>query len=325
LSQKCRADDLSAMKISASQFGRAITQLAIRQTIRATARLSVEQQRNTVRSLVEFAGAIPLLRPRVRENMRLALGFDVPAQSESLYFRRLGWFLGNALPTFHHGLESTSLPNDVKFDESAELLDDAVSQGRGVVIVSPHWSGHELVAAVVNRRHPVVGLVRQAPTAERMQRKLKWYSALGTEIVLRPTHASTIKDAATYLNVLKRRKMLWITPDLLADPGQGVAVQIFGRPARLHGGAFAIAMAARSPMLRSYFSWQSDTRVVVRWENVAMPRDAGDRDTAIRVAAQEWCVWFEDKLRANPENWLFWLDKRWSHFLRERSGASLAA
>ena len=166
------------MKISASQFGRAITQLAIRQTIRATARLSVEQQRNTVRSLVEFAGAIPLLRPRVRENMRLALGFDVPAQSESLYFRRLGWFLSNALPTFHHGLGSTSLLDDVKFDESVELLDDAVSQGRGVVIVSPHWSGHEMVAAVVNRRHPVVGLVRQAPTAERMQRKLKWYSAL---------------------------------------------------------------------------------------------------------------------------------------------------
>jgi lauroyl/myristoyl acyltransferase len=313
------------MKISASQFGRAIAQLAIRQTIRATARLSVEQQRNTVRSLVEFASITPLLRRRVRVNMGLGLGSSVSSQSANLYLRRLGWFLSNALPTFHYGLGSTSLPYDVKFDESVELLDDAVSQGRGVVIVSPHWSGHEMVAAVVNRRHPVVGLVRQAPTAERMQRKLKWYSALGTEIVLRPTHASTIKDAATYLNVLKRRKMLWITPDLLADPGQGVAVQIFGRPARLHGGAFAIAMAARSPMLRSYFSWQSDTRVVVRWENVAMPRDAGDRDTAIRVAAQEWCVWFEDKLRANPENWLFWLDKRWSHFLRERSGASLAA
>jgi lauroyl/myristoyl acyltransferase len=317
-----RADDPSVMKISASQFGRALTQWAIGQTIRATARLSVEQQRRTIRSLAEFAGVAPPLRRRVRVNMGLALGSAVATQSENLYFRRLGWFLSNALSTFHHGLGSTSLPDDVKFDESVQLLDDAVSQGRGVVIVSPHWSGHELVAAVVNRRHPVVGLVRQAPTAERMERKLKWYSALGTEIVFRPTHASTIKDAATYLNVLKRRKMLWITPDLLADPGQGVAVQIFGRPARLHGGAFAIAMAARSPMLRSYFSWQSDTRVIVRWANVAMPRDTGDRDAAIRTAVQDWCLWFEDKLRANPENWLFWLDKRWSRFLRDSSGVS---
>ena len=254
------------MKISASQFGRAITQLAIRQTIRATARLSVEQQRNTVRSLVEFAGAIPLLRPRVRENMRLALGFDVPAQSESLYFRRLGWFLGNALSIFHQGLESSSILDDVNFDESVELLDDAVSQGRGVVIVSPHWSGHE-TGRGSHQSQTSIGCSGAASSGRGThERKLQWYNALGIEIVLRPTHASTIKDAATYLNVLKRGKMLCITPDLLADPRQGVAVQIFGRPARLPGGAFAIAMAARSPMLRPYFSWQSDSRVVVRWD-----------------------------------------------------------
>ena len=51
----------------------------------------------------------------------------------------------------------------------------------------------------------------------------------------------------------------------------------------------------------------------------------GDRDGAVRAAAQDWCLWFEDKLRANPENWLFWLDKRWSRFLRAGSDASRAA
>jgi lauroyl/myristoyl acyltransferase len=126
-------------------------------------------------------------------------------------------------------------------------------------------------------------------------------------------------------NVSERSKKTQDALDYARSAGrsrQGVAVQIFGRPARLHGGAFAIAMAARSPMLRSYFSWQSDTRVIVRWANVAMPRDTGDRDAAIRTAVQDWCLWFEDKLRANPENWLFWLDKRWSRFLRDSSGVS---
>ncbi len=310
------------MKVSAIRLGRALTQLAIRQTIRATARLSIEQQHRAVRSSVEFAGVIPVLRRRVRENMRLAFGSAVPARSDSLYFRRLGWFLGNALSTFHHGVESAPILDEVKFDETVELLDDAVAQRRGVVIVSPHWSGHELVAAAVNRRHPMALLVRQAPTGERMKRKLQWYNALGTEIVLRPTQASTIKDAVAYLNILKKRKVLCITPDLLTDSGQGVEVQIFGRAARLHGGAFAIAIAARSPMLRPYFSWQSDSCVVVRWEYVAPSQEAGDRAGAIRANAQDWCVWFEDKLRANPENWLFWLDKRWSRFLRAGSNAS---
>jgi lauroyl/myristoyl acyltransferase len=310
------------MKVSTAAPGRALTQLAIRQTIRATARLSIEQQQRTVRSLVEFTGAIPMLRRRVRENMGLAFGSAVPAHSDSLYFCRLGWFLGNALSTFHHGVESTPVLNEVKFDETVGLLDDAVSQGHGVVVVSPHWSGHEFVAAAVSRRHPSVFLVRQAPAGERMRRKLQWYNALGAEIVLRPSHASTIKDAVAYLNILRKGKVLCITPDLLVDSRQGVEVQIFGRPARLHGGAFAIALAARSPMLRGYLSWQSDSCVVVRWEYVTLSRDAGDRASAIRTGVQDWCVWFEDKLRANPENWLFWLDKRWSRFLRASSGTS---
>ena len=41
-----------------------------------------------------------------------------------------------------------------------------------------------------------------------------------------------------------------------------------------------------------------------------------DDSAAIAVAAQDWCHWFEDKLRNNPQDWLFWLDKRWSQFLR---------
>jgi hypothetical protein len=71
----------------------ATTQLAIRQTIMATARLPIGPQRSFVRSLVALGGGFPMLRRRVRENIRLALGQDVPAHSESLYFRHLGWFL----------------------------------------------------------------------------------------------------------------------------------------------------------------------------------------------------------------------------------------
>ena len=37
----------------------------------------------------------------------------------------------------------------------------------------------------------------------------------------------------------------------------------------------------------------------------------------IRAGMQQWCSWFEAEVRAKPENWLFWLDKRWTRFLRE--------
>ena len=303
------------------QLRRGATQLAVRQVVTVTAALPIGAQRSAMRSLVALASGMPTLRRRVRENMRLALGHDVPARAERLYFQHVGWFWSNALATFNHGFTNTPAPQEVKFDESVRLLDEAVAEGRGVVLASPHWSGHELVAARISLRHPMIMLVRQAPTAERATRKLKWYNALGAEIVLRPRGASSIKDAVAYLKVLKRGRTLGITPDLLADAEQGVEVSIFGRPARLHGGAFALAISAGAPMIRPFFRWQGDTSVVVAFER-APAFDDGDRDAAVRAAVQDWCRWFEDRLRESPENWLFWLDKRWSRFLRATPPAS---
>lgn len=293
-------------------------QIAIRQSIVATAALSISAQRSTVRFLVWLASSIPMLRRRVRENMILALGDEVPAQAERRYFQHAGWSLSGALATFHHGLTGTPIPGEVKFDETIRLLDEAVAEGRGVILTAPHWSGHELLAASVNLRHrnkhPMVMLVRQAPTPERAARKQKWYNALGAEIVLRPNGSSAIKDAVTYLKFLKHGKVLAITPDLLADAEHGVEVSIFGRRARLHGGAFALAILARAPMIRASVQWQGDSTAILAFERAGVA-DTGDHDAIVRAAAQDWCRWFEGRLRANPENWLFWLDRRWGRFL----------
>jgi len=101
-------------------------------------------------------------------------------------------------------------------------------------------------------------------------------------------------------------------------------VCIFGRPARLPGGVFALAIAAKAPVIRLFLRWQSDLSVVVMFDRVPMVLDTGDRDAAIRAGLQDWCCWFEEKVRANPENWLFWLDKRWSRFLRTTPRGSSA-
>jgi lauroyl/myristoyl acyltransferase len=300
---------------------RTATELAIRQAIKATAALPMGIQRPVVRSLVASAGAIPMLRWKVHKNMRLALGCDVPAQAARSYFRQVGWLLSSSLATFHHGFARTTILQEIEFDGTVRVLDEAIAEGRGVVLTVPHWTGHELAAAAINLRHPMVMLVRQAPTSEHAARKLKWYEALGAETVLRPSGASTIYDAVAYLKVLRRGRMLAVTPDLLASPEQGVEVSIFGRRARFHAGAFALAILAGAPMIRISNRWQSDSTGLLTFER-APPPASGDRDAAIHAAVQDWCRWFEERLRSHPENWLFWLDKRWSHFLRATPRAS---
>ncbi len=304
----------SRVRETLRQFRRGATQLAVRQLIRATALLPTGAQR-PLRTFVALVGDIPFLRRKVCGNMRLALGGDVPARTARLYFRHVGWTWSNALVTFNRGFAATPVPAEVKFDPSVSVLDDAVAEGRGVVLTLPHWAGHELAAAAINLRHPMVILVRQATSAEHQARKLKWYRALGVDIVLRPKGVSSIKDAVAYLGVLKRGKMLAVSPDLLADADRGVEAYIFGRRASLYGGAFALSISAGAPLIRFSMRWQSDSSLVLAFERAPMPH-IDDRAAAIRFALQDWCNWFEKQLRANPENWLFWLDKRWSHFLR---------
>ena len=247
--------------------------------------------------------------------MRLALGADVPADAARLYFQHVAWYWSNALATFNRGFARTPIAAEVRFDPSISVLDDAVAERRGVILTSAHWCGHELAGAVINARHPMAMVVRQAPNSERQDRKLKWYRALGVDIVLRPKGASSIKDAVAYLNVLKRGQTIAITPDLLADADQGIETHIFGRRARLHAGAFALSILSGAPLIRLSFRWQPDSTLVLAFDRAPAPH-GDDRAAAIRAAAEDWCRWFEERLRANPENWLFWLDRRWSNFLR---------
>jgi lauroyl/myristoyl acyltransferase len=297
------------------ELRRSITQLAIRNAIAVTREFPAGFQRSSVRGLVSLAARVPMLRRRVRRQMLLALG-QVPPLAERRFFQHVGWALSNSLATFHRGLAATNVASDVLFDETINVLDEAFAEKRGIILTSPHWSGHELVAAVVARRHPMVMLIRQGSTPDQVSRKAKWYRSLGVETVLRPKYASTLADAVAYLRVLRSGKILAITPDLLAGSGDGIEISIFNRPARLQAGAFALAVMSGAPAIRVSGQWQRDSSVILTFERAPPQPETGDRETAIRASAQDWCRWFEEKLRANPENWLFWLDKRWSRFLR---------
>jgi lauroyl/myristoyl acyltransferase len=275
-----------------------------------------------VRQACSLAGGIPGVRQKVLANMRLALGSGVSEAAARRYFEQTGWLLSRSLATFHNGLGRTPVMNEVTLGPTASTLDEALAEGRGVVLTTAHWVGHELALGIVSRHHPTAFVVRRAGHAERAAVKAKWYRSLGAETVLRPDGASTLRDAAAYLKILKQGKILAISPDLLAGPDRGVEVILFGRQARVFGGAFAFAFATGAPIVRMSLSWQSRESIVANFDRAPSP--AGVREAAIQSAAQDWCCWFEARLRSHPENWLFWLDRRWSGFLRAVPSVSAA-
>ena len=260
-----------------------------------------------------------LLHRRLRTTLRLALGAACPAQATDRYFDRVGVCAGWSLAIFHHGIERAGIDTLVRLDESVELLDAAVAEGRGVVIAVPHWFCYDLAGAVINRRHRGCLLIRESSHRRHQRMKDRWYDALGVETIRRPRRVSAFTDTRALLERLRRGAILGLTPDLVVAPDEGVPVEMFGRTVHLRRGAVALSRHARAPLLSFTPRWDGDS-VSLRWHREPDPWELAAGPTGIQHALQSWCAFIEAHVVRHPEDWLFWLDKRWTWAIRGAPG-----
>ena len=183
-------------------------------------------------------------------------------------------------------------------------------------MIGPHLIGHELVVGASTAELPVTVLVRRSSRPEYEALKAQWYAALGLEIVHRPQRGADdggLGEMLTAVRTLRKNRVLALTPDLLRRPGTGVRVRLFGREADLPAGAFFLAVRAGAPLLSSFF-WEENGRYWARTDPLELA-PTGDRARDVAAVAQEWATRFEQFVRAHPDMWLFWLDRRWRRWL----------
>lgn len=264
------------------------------------------------------------LRRRLATNYELAFGHRPPPGAVDRYFQRLGAWMGWRLAVVQRGIVGANAQRLMGYDETAAVLDDAVGEGRGVVIASPHWFCYEMVGGVVNLRHRLVMLVREQADQRRARIKNQWYAALGVETVRRPRQSSLLADTRACLKILKSGAILGVTPDLPVGPENGVPVNLFDRTMHFKAGAVALAFYSKAPLIYFEPVWHGD-RFVLRWQRAPDPSDYSDRHEAVRHGMQAWCDFVEAHLERQPEDWLFWLDKNWTRLLRSTPRGSAAA
>jgi lauroyl/myristoyl acyltransferase len=262
-------------------------------------------------SLARFAGP---LRQRLATSLHRA-GI-VPSQRVlNRYFHRFGCWSGWSLAVYQAGLEASGVGDRFEFADSVVNLDRAVAKGRGVVLACPHLFCHEIAAAAINRRHPVVALVRESKNPRRGAVKQRWYEATGMETVRRPRGSSVVSDTLAYLRVLRSGRVLGITPDVLVPPDKGVPVRMFGRQLTLSPGVVLLAMRAQAPLVTPLGEWldaepgRRGARVRMHFSEPIEFPTGGDRERTLRDGLQAWCRHIEDYLRREPENSMFWIAK----------------
>ena len=273
-------------------------------------------------------GRVPGLRRRVGEAMTAALGRGgYTAQHVDAYFDHLADLVVFSAAAFRSGIHSIGLER-YWWDGATALMrpyHEALEQGRGALMIGPHLIGHELVTGASTAELPITVLVRRSARSEYEALKTRWYAALGVEVVHRPRRGADdggLAEMTAAVRVLRKNRILALTPDLLRRPGTGVTVRLFNREAELPAGAFFLAVRTGAPLLCSFF-WEEGGRYWARTDRMEITL-TGDRDPDVAAVAQEWTTRFERFIRAHPDMWLFWLDKRWRRWLlqRETSGAA---
>jgi lauroyl/myristoyl acyltransferase len=307
---------------------RAATQAAMRAAARSARWLGPGGAQALGRAVGRTAGFAGPLRRRLAMNLRRA-GIASTETVLDRYFRRLGTWAGWSLAVYQAGFDASGVGARVEFDASVAHLDRAVAHGKGVLLACPHLFCHEIGAAAVHRRHPVVALVRENKSPVRAALKRRWYEATGVETVRRPRDASVVADTLAFLRVLSRGRVLGITPDVLMPSDKGLPVHIFGREPRLSPGMVLLAMHAGAPLVTALPEWDDGgpgrpARVRMHFSEPVEFSPRGDRQRTAREGLQAWWRLVEDYLRRRPENWMFWLDKRWTRVLAAPAEGTLA-
>jgi len=169
--------------------------------------------------------------------------------------------------------------------EGAELLDDALAAGRGLVLLTPHLGSFEVCAQAYAERFGG----RSAMTALYRPARQAWLRELEAHARHRPglaTAPATLAGVRQMLRALRRGETVGLLPDQVPPDGMGVWAPFFGQPAYtmtlaprlvLQTGATLLLMwAERLPGARGW-------RVRVSPPSQPLPTQAVD-DAALQAA-----------------------------------------
>jgi Kdo2-lipid IVA lauroyltransferase/acyltransferase len=250
------------------------------------------------------------LRRVAATNLKIAFPELGPAEQEKLAkgaFRNLGRVLG----------EMSQFPKATResFKETIEFqIDPAVyaeyqrlkSEGRGVIIVSPHLGNWEvLVFGWALEDAPMSYLARPLdnPKIEQLTVSLR------TKFGNRPINKTN--SAMTAARVLRHEGLLGILADVNAHPKEGVFVPFFGVPACTSTGVALIAMRTNSAILPMCAAWDEEKQKYVGVHGpLIYPADTGDRQRDIQETTAAFTAEVEKLVRRFPDQWL-WIHKRW--------------
>jgi KDO2-lipid IV(A) lauroyltransferase len=182
-------------------------------------------------------------------------------------------------------------------------LDEALEEGRGLVVVTFHLGNWELMGTyMAGLDYPlsVVGQRIHNPYIDQMVEDFR--SKAGMEVIYR---SRAVKDS---IRALRANRIVVFLSDQDAHEN-GVFVPFFGRSASTPRGPAVIAMHCDAPAVMAFSTRQGNGNYDITIEPIPFERD-GDLETEIVRFTRIYTARLEEYIRMYPEQWL-WQHRRW--------------
>jgi KDO2-lipid IV(A) lauroyltransferase len=192
--------------------------------------------------------------------------------------------------------------------ESKEILFEALSKKKGVVLISAHLGNYEMAWQFVPcyLGQPINGVAKKLRNVhiDRLIHNIR--TRFGNRIIYK-------KGALPEMvQTLRQGKIVAILMDI-SRRFEGVEVNFFGHRATATPAAALLGLRCKSPIIPAFCHRDAKGRLIVRVEQPVEIQRTGDLRTDLQVNTQLITDRVERAVRNYPEQWN-WMLKRWKEF-----------